>query len=387
MRKIPTYSPSIAIIYDRVNTTFGGAENVLQSLHHLYPTAPIFTSVYDAKKATWAKSMVVQPSFLQGFPGAKKHHREYVGLMPIAFEELDLDTFDIVISVTSAEAKGVLTKSHQLHVCYLLTPTRYLWSHADEYRQNPIIEFVKKPIFAYMRWWDLAAAQRPDFFIPISNAVAERCRNYYQRPTQEPIYPPVELQDDGETTFTPELQDYYLVVARLVSYKKIDLAIKSCIKLNRNLLIIGEGPERKKLQKLAADLVSSTGSQAKIQFLQAVQSRDLTAYYKNCWAFLAPGEEDFGIAALESHLFGKPAVLHYKSGAAEISPNGVSSTHLVEQSVDALVSAMETTEQHVWQPDRIRQQVAKYRTSAFEKMFDDRIRSLWRSFNQQMESA
>lgn len=389
-----TSSPSIAIIYDRVNTTYGGAENVLQSLHHLFPTAPIFTSVYDKAKATWANAMVVNPSFLQNFPGAIHNHREYVGLMPLAFENLDLDAFDIIISVTSAEAKGVLTKPHQLHICYLLTPTRYLWSHEKEYRQGFLAEVIKKPIFTYLKWWDVAAAKRPDVIIPISSTVAKRCQKYYSRETQAVIYPPVELTAD--TTEAQELPaplksagftsgEYYLVVARLVGYKRIDLAIQACAELGRNLVIIGEGPERASLEKMAANLAEKHGklTQTRTLFLQAVQCTVLTAYYKNCRAFLAPGEEDFGIAALEAHLFGKPAILHKQSGAAEISPEGFSSVQLEEQSSEAVKNAMVTTEQHHWQPEKIRQHIAKYRTEEFEKTFAQQVNALWKSWKGQ----
>src|SRR5258708_2622600 len=169
-------SPKVALVYDRVNTHYGGAENVLLALHQIYPSAPLYTSVYNPQTATWAKVFDVRTSFLQKFPFAKKFHRLYVALMPLAFESFDLSEFDIVISISSAEAKGVLTKPNQLHVCYLLTPTRYLWSHAEEYQKDWLTGPIRALIFNYLRWWDQSAALRPDIFIPISQLVAERCR-------------------------------------------------------------------------------------------------------------------------------------------------------------------------------------------------------------------
>lgn len=384
-----TRPPKVAIVYDRVNTRFGGAENVLQCLHNVYPDAPLFTSVYDEEKAVWAKSFVVKPTFLQSFPFARTHHRQYVAAMPLAFESLQLDEFDIVISVTSAEAKGVLTKPHQLHVCYLLTPTRYLWSHSDEYQQG-LLEIIKQPIFAYLKWWDLPAAKRPDVLIPISERVAERCTQYYHRQTEAVIYPPVQLaQTEHNTADFPQdlrnegIEEYYLVVSRLVGYKKIDQAIRACQKLGRNLVIIGDGPDREKLQ----DLVGSQSSQARILFLKSVQSDLLTAYYKNCRAFLAPGEEDFGIAALESHLFGKPAVLHQKSGSAEISQNGVASIHVSSSETEHVVQAIEKVEQQKWDSSKIQKIVAQYNNETFEKTFASRIDEVWQKFCRQLDTA
>lgn len=393
LKAIP--SPKVALVYDRVNTPYGGAENVLQSLHHLFPDAPLFTSVYDSDRVGWAKSFQVVPSFVQQLPRAKTHHREYVGLMPLAFESFELDQYDLIISVTSAEAKGVLTKPHQLHLCYLLTPTRYLWSHEAEYQQSGVLELIQRPLFRYLKWWDQAAAKRPDIYIPISQLVAERCQTYYQRPTEPVIYPPVDFPvDAGETDELPPplkaanitANDYYLVVARLVGYKKIDLAIAACAELGRNLVIIGDGPELTRLEQLS-QRSQLRSSQAKTLFLHAVQSNQLTAYYKNCRAFLAPGEEDFGIAALETHLFGKPAILHPRSGAAEVSPDGVSSTHLVDQSLDAVKHAIEITEQRRWSASAIKAQVAQYRTAAFEQQFGDRVKTLWSNFYQQLVTA
>lgn len=385
-----TDQPRIALVYDRVNTRFGGAENVLKSLLQLYPTAPLFTSVYDHEAADWAHAARVQTSFLQSLPFAKQHHRQLVMLMPLAFESLRFDEYDVIISITSAEAKGILTKPDQLHICYLLTPTRYLWSHTSEYSQG-ILKLITAPFFRYLRWWDVPAAKRPDVFIPISQRVAERCTEYYRRPTEQVIYPPVSLDQFSDvehysTALTAQgiqSNDYYLVVSRLVGYKRIDLAIEACQRLGRNLVIVGSGPEAERLQTLARN----SSSQAKVIFKTSVQSTQLGAYYKNCRAFLAPGEEDFGIAALESHLFGKPALLHHRSGAAEISPHHISSVHCPAATVDAVVQGITELEARNWESGRIQVQVAKYGTAEFEKKFAQQINSLWHKFDRQLKSA
>ncbi len=383
-------APRIALVYDRVNTSFGGAENVLTALHQIFPDAPLFTAVYDPQKAQWANPFRVFTSFVQHFPAAQQYHRQYVGLMPLAFESFNFENYDIIISITSAEAKGVLTKPDQLHICYLLTPSRYLWSHPEDYRQSWLVEMIKSPTFRYLRWWDTAAAQRPDIIIPISKRVAERCQNYYHRATEPVIYPPIDLA--GEVNISESLPqellqnsfkagEYYLVVSRLVPYKRIDLVLKACAMLHRSVVIVGDGPEFSHLSRLAQSL----RCQAKIQFIRAVQSTELGAYYKNCRAFLAPGEEDFGIAALEAHLFGKPAVIHARSGAVEISPDGISSTHLHTPSVSALAEAISLTDQRHWNKQTIQQQVAHYQTHLFQKQFRDQVSQAWRKFYLQQE--
>jgi len=383
--RTPVKHPKIALVYDRVNTRYGGAEHVLESLHYLFPEAPLFTSVYDRENTPWASTIRVIPSFLQQFPFAQKLHRQYVAFMPLAFETLCLDDYDLVISITSAEAKGILTKPDQLHLCYLLTPTRYLWSHQAEYRQSWPAEQLKQQVFRYLRWWDKAAALRPDVYIPISKLVQRRCELFYQRTTDAVLYPPVELppRPDQPCPLPQLLSDqgtiastYYLTVARLVGYKKIDLIIDACGQLKRQLVIVGDGPDFFPLQHYATQQYP----QAKIIFIRSVQSSELEAYYKNCRAFLAPGEEDFGIAALEAHAYGKPAILFTSSGAAEMSPDKQTSIHLQTQSAEALKQAIETLEQQKWSAAQIRDQVAQFGTEAFQRQFYDRVMMHWQQF-------
>lgn len=377
-------SPRIALVYDRVNTPYGGAEHVLEALHEIFPDAPLFTSVYDPGRARWAKDFEVIPSWVQRLPFARNFHRHYVGLMPLAFESFELDAFDVVISITSAEAKGVVTKPHQLHLCYILTPTRYLWSHPDEYVQPGLIELIKKPIFTYLRWWDKAAALRPDVYIPISNLVAQRCSQYYGRETRDALYPPVEqpIASSEKLALPDELSGkqieagYYLVVARLVGYKKVDLAVRACAQLDRALVIIGDGPEYSRI----SSLISSLKNQTKIQLIRSVQSSDLAAYYKNCFAFLAPGEEDFGIAPLEANTYGKPCVLHYKSGAAENSKHAVASVHVRESSLEAVTAGMLQVEKHRWDPKLIAKTALQYNTKHFQKRFLAQVLQEWEAF-------
>src|SRR3990172_2765359 len=168
----------IALVYDRVNK-WGGAERVLLALHEMFPKAPLYTSVYDSKNAPWAQVFPkVVTSFLQKLPFAKSNHEFLAPLMPLAFESFDFSGFDLVISVTSEAAKGIKTRFGTLHVCYCLTPTRYLWSGYDDYFKGSPFKVVTKPIINYLRWWDKRAAKRPDVMIAISSEVQNRIKKY-----------------------------------------------------------------------------------------------------------------------------------------------------------------------------------------------------------------
>ncbi len=374
--KSKTITPKIAFVYDRVNTKFGGAEHVLEQIHLLYPDAPLFTSVYDANRANWASVFQVRTSFLQKLPFFRRFHRLLVGLMPLAFETLQLNEFDIVISITSAEAKGVLTSTNQLHICYLLTPTRYLWSHTEEYQNDFFTGWLREIVFKYLRWWDTVAAFRPDVIVPISKLVQNRTQVFYGRKTLPVIYPPVQLNNLQSTLplSNPSDEPFFLIISRLVSYKRIDIAIQACQKLKQKLIIIGDGPDKIRLKKLVDK------NAAKIIFLSAVQPDQIAAYYQNCIAFLAPGEEDFGIATIESLQAGKPAIVYFNSGSAELIQNKKTGIYLMNQSVSDLVDCMKQVENVTWDSAEIQQSVAGQSAVQFQSQFKSMVEEQWQLF-------
>lgn len=359
----------IALVYDWLTTPHGGAEHVLRALHELFPTAPLYTSLYDEKKVTWARQWQVKTTFLQKIPFAKKYFRAFGPLMPLAFETLNLSEFDTIISVTSSFAKSVITQPHQRHICYLLTPNRHLYSHRAEYEQKatgPLGYCIKK-ILNYLYYQDQVAAQRPDVIIPISHLVAERTQRYYKRPTAPVIYPPVTLHHYPIST--TKGKKYYLVVSRIVPYKQIDLTIKACQKLGRSLIIVGSGPESATLKKLASTAPST------IQFLENVSETTLDELYEKTHGLLMPGLEDFGITALEAVNRGVPVILHQASGAAEIIRDGKEGIYLKKSTLAELIKAMHTLEMTAWQPDIMAQHVTKYSTEHFQKEFEKAISS------------
>lgn len=367
----------IALVYDRVNTPHGGAEKVLLALHQLFPDAPLYTSVANLNKAKWAKIFDVKTSFVQSLPFAKNNHRLLAWMMPLAFESLDLSAFDIVISVTSAEAKGIITRADQLHICYLLTPTRYLYSHKKHYQDNLtnwlFIKSFARKFLSYLRWWDQAAASRPDVLIPISKLVAARTYQYYHRKTQPVVYPPVEVISKKNNVSKPtEMQgEYYLVVSRLVSYKRIDLAIRACHQLHKKLLIVGSGPDHQKLNKLKKELQAN-----QVHFLGNVSSKKIAELYQKCIALVLPGQEDFGVTILEALSYGKPVIIQKNSGVSELITHQTHGVLLSNETVNAVVTAITQLENSTFDRRKLIGVAKKLTTKQFqEKMYHDIVQN------------
>lgn len=353
----------VALVYDRLNK-WGGAERVLLTLHKLFPQAPLYTSVYDPINAPWAKVFKVKTSFLQDFPFAM-HHELYAVLMPIVFESFNFDEFDLVISVTSEAAKGIITKPSTKHICYCLTPTRYLWSGYDEYFNNPILRFVSKPAVSYLRKWDKIAAQRPDAYIAISKEVQRRIKKYYGSDSKV-VYPPVEAFSSlapsvqlGDKKLDAE-RSYFLIVSRLVSYKKIDLAIRVFNKLRLPLKIIGIGSEMKGLKAMA---------KSNIEFLGYLTDKELVGYYSGCCALIFPGIEDFGLTILEAQSFSKPVIAFGDGGALETVIEKKTGLFFNEQTIKSLSEAVKQFNNLTINPKECIDQAQKFSFETFKKQF------------------
>ncbi|MFZ5376971.1 MAG: glycosyltransferase [Patescibacteria group bacterium] len=371
----------IAIVYDRINTKYGGAEKVLMALHQAFVDATFFTSVYDPQVAIWAKHLEIKTTFLQNIPWAKNHHRHFAPLMPLAFESLNLEGYDVVISVTSAEAIGVITSPKQLHLCYLLSPPRYLFSHQDYYLQNEpglshsLTKYPAKQLLAYLKSWYQVAAARPDYIIPISHFVATRCQEFFNRTTLPVIYPPVELPGSSiveQSRSQPFDQPYFLCVSRLLHYKRLDLAITAANELKKHLIIIGQGPYQKKLKQIA-----SSSKNQYVHFLNHIDQNEVSNYYQHCQALIMPGEEDFGITGLEANAHGKPAIIFQKSGIAEILGNHVHAIHLTSQTVEQVKKAMQDVETSTFEAKLLQQNSSNYDTNIFVNKFRNIVRDLW----------
>jgi glycosyltransferase involved in cell wall biosynthesis len=366
---------NVAFVYDRVNK-WGGAERVLLALHKIWPKAPLFTAVYDKKRAAWADVFLVHPSFLQRIPGASLAHESLPGLTPMAFETFTFDEYDVVISVTSAEAKNIITKPQTLHICYCLTPTRYLWSGFSQYLKQPGLGMLSwvagwglKTFAPMLRKWDIVAASRPDYFIAISERVKERIKKYYGRDVIEVVYPPVDTNRFTSKGLSSVANaDYFLTVSRLVSYKRLDIIIKAFNALKLPLVIIGDGRQKQELRKMAG---------ATIRFIDHhLTDSELVRYYEGCRAFVYAADEDFGLAAAEAQAIGVPVIAYRQSGVAEVVSDRVSGVLFDQQTVESLQAAVREFLSLTFSKAACRAQVETMSEVHFRKRISDIVRSL-----------
>ncbi len=357
----------VALVYDRANK-WGGAERVLLTLHELFPKAPLYTTVYDSQKASWVKNFPkVIPSFLQKIPFAKTNH-EFLGTFtPIAFESFDFRGYDLVISVTSESAKGIITDPETLHICYCLTPTRYLWSGYDFYLRNPgrpgkipFFPYLAKPFLWYTRYWDKNAAQRPDKMIAISSAVKERIKKYYKR-NSEIIYPSVDIDffKDKKRDSTKK-ENFYLLVSRLVPYKRVDLAIKAFNELGLPLFIIGKGTERKNLKRIA---------KSNIKFLGELTDEKLRDYYRRSKALIMPQEEDFGIVAVEAQAAGTPVIAFKKGGALDTVIEEETGVFFDQQKPESLIKGVNKFKKLKFKKENLLKNALRFSKENFKQNF------------------
>ncbi|PIP62486.1 glycosyl transferase, partial [Candidatus Roizmanbacteria bacterium CG22_combo_CG10-13_8_21_14_all_35_9] len=326
----------IAIVYDWIDK-WGGVERVLLTLHEMFPEATFYTSYFDSEKASWARDLRIETSFIQRLPKIIRGRRIVsLPLYPYAFESFNFNKFDLVISVTSSFAKSIITQPRTKHICYLLTPTRYLWSHQKDYFKKNIVNsyYLEK-----LKDWDFITAQRPDKIISISETVKNRCNKYYHRKS-EVIYPPFDIEywkkisnlKSQMSNLNLKSKNYFLIVSRLEPYKKIDLAVKVFNRLKDNLIIVGEGSEENNLRRISGK---------NIIFLSKLTDQDLALLYSNAEALIMPQEEDFGLVSLEAQFFGCPMISYKKGGALETVTEGKTGIFFKEQSEISLGRAVE----------------------------------------------
>lgn len=322
----------VALIHDYLNQ-YGGAERVLEALHDLFPTAPIYTSIYDPDAMpSVCRAWDIRPSWMQRLPAWRRLFRAYVLLYPLAFEHFDLSAYDLVISSSSAFAKGIIPRPDAVHICYCHTPMRFAWRTSDYLAREGFgaaRRAALTPPLALLRMWDVVSAQRVDAFIANSRVVAQRIWRYYRREAVV-VPPPVDLPPFCETP--PGA--YFLAGGRLIPYKRLDLAVQACTRLRLPLKIFGDGRDRARLQAMAGPT---------IEFLGRVSEAERRALFAGCRAFIFPGEEDFGIAPLEAMAAGRPVIAYARGGALETVVEGVTGRFFHQQTVEALMEAIAAT--------------------------------------------
>jgi glycosyltransferase involved in cell wall biosynthesis len=351
----------VAIVCSWLNQ-YGGAERVLEVLHDMYPEAPIYTSIFWPEALPPScRNWDVRTSFLNRLPLIHRHHQWFLPFYPAAFEHFDFADYDLVLSVTSGFAHGIITNTKTLHVCYCLTPARFLWDyHAYVQREelNRVVRWLVPHFVRNLRHWDRLAAERVDRFVAISQTVQQRIRTFYRREAVV-IYPPVEVQ---RFSLSQERGDYFLIISRLVPYKRIDLAVQAFSQLGLPLWIIGDGRDRRALEGMAA---------ANVRFLGRVADQELARYLAGCRAFVFPGEEDFGIAPLEAQAAGRPVIAYAAGGALETVLEGTTGLFFREPTAAALAEAVERFAGSSFDPVVIRQHARKYDRAAFQQRLAD----------------
>jgi glycosyltransferase involved in cell wall biosynthesis len=351
----------VAIVHDGLATAGGGggAERVLAVLHRMFPEAPIFTTVYHPDRMpAEMRGWDIRTSFIQDLPRGREKYQWYLPLFPMAIERLDLRGYDVVVSASHAVAKGVLTDASALHLCYCYSPLRYAWDMYHEYLEIEDLPGWQRTLLPglmhYLRTWDALAAPRVDAYVAISHYVRRRIEKYYRRPA-EVVYPPVEILKSAAAP-----ADYYLVVSRLVAYKRIDLVVEAFNRLGWPLVVIGDGVERPRLEAMAKGNVTFLGRQSD----EAVR-----AHLAACRGFVFPGIEDFGIAPVEAMAAGKPVVALGRGGAAETVIDGATGVHFGRQTADDLVEALRRCDATRFDADRIARHAERFSTARFEAEF------------------
>lgn len=355
----------VAFIYDRVNK-FGGAERLLLSLHRLFPAAPIYTLVHEPKTSRWTKGIKVIPTFINLIPFLRSRHEWLAPLAPLAFETLDLSEFDVLISVTSGDAKSILTKPNQLHLCYCLTPTRYFWSGVGEYAEDIKMKWLPKFLKKYFFDLDLLISTRPDYYLSISKEVQRRVKKYYNRESTV-IYPCIEDKFYSEKIIPMDKRSHFLVVSRLVPYKRVDLAITAFNKLNLPLVVVGTGAEMSKLKKMA---------KSNISFVGEIPDEQLIKYYRKAKAVIFPQDEDFGLVPLEAQALGTPVIAYGAGGALETIIAGKTGLFFSEQTPNSLCSAVEKFTHSSYKLTELQENAARFRFSKFSAEFMSEVKRL-----------
>lgn len=355
---------------------YNGGERVVSALLEMYPQADLFALVANEELLARFAPHRVTTSFLQRVPGSLRYHRHLLPLCPFALEQFDLRDYDLVISSESGPAKGVITPAGSFHVSYCHSPMRYIWDLYHEYTNGKDMKGLTRLIFKavahYMRVWDVASALRVDSFVANSNNTAARIRKHYRREAVV-IHPPVDV---ASGYLADTIGDYYLTVGRLVDYKRIDLAVEACTRLQRPLRVVGAGPQYRRLREIAG---------ACVEFLGELGDAELREQYAHCRALLFLGEEDFGIVPVEAHSFGRPVVAYGRGGALETVRGRFAGQEAVDRSCDGIFFAEQTTNsvadailafeanEHAFSPAEIARGAAPFSTERFKQEMADFI--------------
>jgi glycosyltransferase involved in cell wall biosynthesis len=363
--------PSIAVVIDAM-PEYAGAEHVLAAVLELYPDVPIYTLVYNPQAfvGTSIESHPVHTSWLQHMPGGRVHYRKFLPLLPLTFQMFDLHEYDIVLSFSYAVAHGAACHPDQLHISYTFAPLRYAWQNANDYFRHGLIAPLARIIFHYFRQWDQNVAARVNHFVAISEWTAKCIGHAYHREA-EVIYPPIEIEH-----FKPLCPrgDHFVALSRLVDHKRIELIVRAFSRLGLPLVVIGEGPERKKLEALAAPNVKLLGWQSDEKV------RDLLGRAR---ALVHAAEEDFGLVLVEAQAAGCPVIALGRGAASEIILEAETGLLFQEPTVEALIRTVQAFERNEksFRQDVILANAHRFRRERFQEQFARMVAREWSSFS------
>ncbi len=353
----------VAIVCDWL-TGIGGAERVVYELHKLYPKAPIYTSQYDPGSIDWFEDADIRTTWLQTLPAGLK--KFLPTLRAFAFSRLDLSEYDVVISSSSAEAKGIKTGPKTIHICYMHSPTHYYWIRTQEYLQHPgfprgfnwLAKLGLKLMIGPMKSWDKQAAKHPDYIVTNSSYSKENIKKVYKREAAV-IYPPVDTER-FKIKGTPPLRHGLVVAGRQTPYKRFDLAIEACKELKVPLVVIGDGPDHKRLEKLGGR--STT-------YLTNVNDHDMALHFQSSIGFIMPNADDFGIVAVEAMSAGTPVIAYSKGGSQDYMIPNKTGLLFERQTIKSLTTAIEKFMNRNFNHEAISEHASNYSTDKFRKNF------------------
>lgn len=334
----------------------GGSERVLLTLHQMFPQAPVYTSIFNPKRLDKAfGALDMRVSFMQRLPFVHRYHRAYLPLYPFAYERMDLRDYDLVISSSWSFAKSVVTRPETLHICYCHNSMRTAWQFEDSAEKEKLGRLPRAILpwyVTFLRNWDYATAARVDYFIANSPAVAGRIAKYYRRESAY-IPPPVET---GRFFVADRHDDYFLIVSRLVPYKRIDLAVQAFTQLGLPLRIVGGGREEGRLRRMAGK---------NVQFLGHVSDDEVRSQLAHCRALIFPGEEDFGLTPVEAQASGRPVIAYGAGGARASIVEGVTGVFFGRQTPEALAEAVRDFQDERFDPQVIRRHAESFDSAHF----------------------
>lgn len=356
-------SKNVAIIHDWLSVN-GGAEIVLKHLLKMFPEADLYTMIdtLPTDKREWLAGHNIYTSCLQKIPWVRKHYRYFIPMMPYLVEQFDLSSYDLVISSSHAVAKGVIVHPDQRHIAYIYSPMRYAWDLMYEHARLGVfgkgpLNLIMKCWLHKMRLWDFVSAQRPDVLLADSYFIQRRIKKSWGRDAKV-VYPPVEFD---ACVFEEKKEEYYVTLSRLVQYKRVDLIVEAFNHMpDKRLIVIGDGPSLKNLQKMAKENITVMGYLPREEAMRYVQKAK---------AFLFMAKEDFGIAPLEASASGTPVIAYGKGGASETVVDGVTGVYVEEQTSEALINAIEYFETFTINPQKCKEHASLFSVENFNKNF------------------